>query len=450
MKIRTIHFDKQGKGPLYVQVYEAIKAEILNGSMKYGDQLPSIRKASELLSISKTSIEAAYQRLLMEGYILAKAQKGYFVDVDEQSKSLRNMMLHQPRSIPTNEKHYDLRSSSIDGDAFDRSLWLHYIKEVIYHDEDLMSYGDPQGEYLLRDALQQYAYSMRGVLGTSSQYVVGASFQSLLYLICSLYEGKKCVGMEEDGFPQAEQVFQDCGFTIVYIPKDEEGMCLDVLQETEIGILYINSASCGTKHKALHSARRNAYLAYAKANKVLLLEDDHNGELRYQSKMRPAMQGFDRHQQVIYIRSFSKLLLPSLRMSFMVLTQAMSEQYQLKKQNYNPSASKIEQLALAHFLFDGQMEKQVRRLRKRYERKSQQFLTCLNTLFPNCELTLDESNLQVFVKFDKAIKEANLCEQAHQSGLEIPRMQQHRLALSFASIPEDAMLDILAQLKALL
>lgn len=451
MKIRTIQFVKQETGAIYVQVYEAIKAEILKGSMKLGDQLPSIRKASNMLSVSKTSIEAAYQRLLMEGYIIAKAQVGYFVDVDKQRVDLRKQILANPNKKNAVKAIYDLRSSCIDADAFDRHLWMHYIKEVLVHDEDLMMYGDSQGELYLRIALQKYVYAMRGVLGKEEQFVVGASFQSLLYIICSLYTGKiRSVGMEAGGFPQAEQVFVDCGFRIIYIPKDEEGILVEELKKHTLGMIYINSASCGTNHHSLRSNRRMELIHYAQAEHVVILEDDHNGELRYHSKMRPAMQGFDNGNQVVYIRSFSKLLLPSLRMSFMVLNESLTKEYERKKHRYNPSASKIEQLALAQFMLDGQLEKQIRRLRKRYERKYKLMMDALLTNLATWSFQLDESNLQIYAKPIHKVDFSILKQRAKEDGIYIPHVAQDALPLSFAAIHEEDIDMVIKKIAAYL
>lgn len=447
MKINTIHFEKSKNQKLYIQLYEQIRNDILNGYMKYGDQLPSIRKLASQLSLSRTSIEATYQRLIVEGYIISKAQSGYFVDVDQKNAQLRkNIMktfVHQEDRKP----RFDLRSSSIDASSFDTSIWMHYMKEVLANEETIMSYGDSQGELSLRIALQKYMYAMRGVLSEEDQLVVGASFQSLLYLICSLYIGKKIVAMEVGGFPQAEQVFLDCGFRIEMIDHDEQGILIEQLQDKEIGILYINSASCGSEKKAIRTKRRNQLLAWAKDRDVLILEDDHNGELRYSSKMRPAMQGFDRGEQVIYIRSFSKLILPSLRMSFMVLNKRYAEVYQKRKANYNPSASKIEQLVLARYLQDGHLERQIRKLRKRYEKKSREFLRELYHYFDEKYILLDECALQIHLHFPQRDIDEMIAMARHKQ-IYIQKSGDE-IVLSFAAIAQHDIHELVEELSTI-
>lgn len=444
MKLKTIAFTlKKNSGNRYIQLYETICQDILQGKMKKGDQLPSIRSAAKQLNLSRTTIENAYQRLLTEGLIIAQPQRGYFVDADETQSELRQEIMNTRISKLNEEDMIDLRTSSIDASAFDTTVWLHYIKLVLQNHAWLTSYGDSQGEYLLRKAIQKYSYAMRGVLCKENQIVIGANFQALLYLICSLYEGKKVIGMEKSGFKQAEQVFTDCGFKIVFLNHDEEGISMEDLQKQAPGILYINSASCGLKKRALHSKRRKALLEYAYQNKVIILEDDHNGELRYQTKLRPAMQGFDPNQQIIYMRSFSKLLLPSIRMSFMVLNQTMMKTYEQKKHNYHPSASKLEQLTLAHYLMDGHMEKQIRQLRRRYEEKSDLMLRLVKTHFKDFSYLLDESNLQVLLYPKDPAKIPLYIEAAKQQHILIQEAQDHALALSFAPVSKEILEEAL-------
>lgn len=447
MKLKTIPFTlKQDIGNRYIQLYHAISQDILQGKMKKGDQLPSIRSAAKQLNLSRTTIENAYQRLLMEGLIVAHPQRGYFVDADETQSELRQEIMNTNVVNKNEEAMIDLRTSSIDSSAFDTTIWLHYIKLVLQNHHWLTSYGDSQGEYLLRKAIQKYSYAMRGVLSKENQIVIGANFQSLLYVICSLYDGKKIIGMEKTGFKQAEQVFLDYGFTIIYLEHDEEGILIDDLEKYDLGMLYINSASCGTKKKPLHSKRRKELLDYAYEQHVLILEDDHNGELRYQTKLRPAMQGFDTRQQIIYMRSFSKLLLPSIRMSFMVLNEPLIQRYEQKKQNYHPSASKLEQLALAHYLIDGHMEKQIRQLRKRYEDKSNFMISLLKTYLKDFAYLLDESNLQVLLYPKKTDKISCYIETAKKHRILIQEAQDHALALSFASVSKETLKEALSVL----
>lgn len=447
MKIDTINFEKEEGRPLYLQIFEKIRDDIINGYLKQGDKLPSLRSSTQLYKVSRTTIEACYQRLLLEGYIQSTPQVGYSVSVDRENAQMRKAMLEHTYTQVDTKVRYDLRTSAIDRNSFDYDIWMHYLKEVLRDRESIASYGEHQGEMELRQALHTYSYSMRGVLCNVEQILIGASVQSLLYIICGLVKGIKRVGMEASGFPQGEKVFTDCGFEVVKLPSDEHGICMEALQNEQLSLLYINSASYGKQHKAIPRETRKALLTWAKANNVLIIEDDHNGELRYLHKPTPAMQGYDMGKQVIYIGSFSKLLLPALRMSYMVLPQLLQNTYQQQKQFYNPTASKIEQLALARYIADGHLEKHIRRLRKRYEQKSKLMMEAITTYFPTTLQQLDESGLAIRLYVQGNHKQ--FVENARCRGIYLQLHKDGYIILSFASLQASQIKNVIQELTVI-
>ena len=148
----------------------------------------------------------------------------------------------------------------------------------------------------------------------------------------------------------------------------------------------VNSASAGYNHQPLNKKKRKELLAWAAERNAMIIEDDHNGELCYHTRMTPAMQGFDTGGHVVYIGSFSKILLPSLRISYMVIPQALQYRYDQRANSYSPTSSKIEQLALARYIADGHLERHVRRLRRHYEHKSIHMRTLLEQWFPQADI----------------------------------------------------------------
>lgn len=437
MKITTIQFERQMGIPLYKQIYSKIKHDILHGYIKKGDQLPSIRKCEILMKVSKTSIEKAYALLHDEGLIRADAKVGYFVDVDQEHAQMRKMIKAHTtlRAIP--KARYDFRSQTMDVDAFDIALWKKYLKGVLDQIDDIATYGDPQGEYNLRQALQQYAYSMRGVLCDCEQIVVGSSFQTLFYILCGLFDTLPVIGMEESGFAQAENVCSDYGLHVVKFKSDENGIPMDALYQSKVDVLYVNSGSYGSEHQAITRKQADALMQWAKLRNTYILEDDHNGELRYQTKVMPAMQGYASDDRVIYAGSFSKLLLPSLRISYMVLPHTFAHAFQNRIACYAPTSSKIEQLALAHYIIDGHLHRHVKRLRKRYERKSMRLLNALHTSFPQATFHLEESALQIVVHFQESFDVTRFCKIAKKDHIYIQYNQEKHIVLSFAGIDEE-------------
>lgn len=448
MKIKTINFERKKGEALYKQLYKKIQQDILSGYLIKGDQLPSIRKCEQQLKLSKTSIERAYQQLLDEGYIQSVPQIGYFVDVNRESADIRKQMLYQPWVTQKEDIRYDFRSQSMDRDSFDITLWKKYLKEVLDENE-ISTYGEAQGERALRTALQKYAYSIRGVLCDSEQILIGSSFQSLLYILCGLLKKSCVVGMEKSGFAQAETVFQDYQYPLRKIRCDEDGIHMSDLYESDVNVLYINSGTQGSNHQPLRKKKRDELLKWANEKNAYIIEDDHNGELRYHSKLTPAMQGFDMGKHVLYIGSFSKLLLPSLRISYLVFTKDIQERFARRIETYSPTSSKIEQLALAHYIADGHMERHVKRLRKRYESRSTYMERLLHEYFPDANCLLEEAGLQFILRFSNMQAIDSFLIQAKRQHIMVQKTVMNELVLSFAAIKEEDMEQALFELSCI-
>lgn len=433
---------------VYKQIYEKIRNDILKGYLTFGEPLSSVRKCAETMNVSRTTVENAYHKLVMEGFITAKAQIGYFVNIDEKNAAFRCGILDA--SVPISKAvRYDFRSSSIDPHAFDTSVWIHYLKEILKDKAVITSYGDMQGEEELRRSLQQYAYHVRGVLSDYKQMVVGASFQSLIYILCGIIEKDSIIGMERNSFHQAKQAFEDCGYKVVEVEMDEEGISIPSLIAQGVTVLYLNTASQGLFHRPVSTKLRKELLLWAKNYHSYIIEDDHNGELRYRSKHSLALQAFDQQACIIYIGSFSKLLLPSLRITYMVLTDTFYQRYYAKKFNYSPTASKIEQLALAHYITDGHLDRNIRRLKKHYAKKSKCMEEAILTYFPDTTIRLNESALQILVRFPETVDIEKCLAVAQAQNVYIQRFSHHEICLSFASIELDQVPDSIQFLATL-
>ena len=228
--------------PLYQQLYESLRRSIERGHLTTNEKLPSIRKLSEDLRLSRTTVEMAYQQLCVEGYVRARPQSGFFVEAGA-IRPERSSHLEPPQTIVQAERpgpnvRYNFGSDSVDSGCIDIKIWRRHIRDVLTQQEVLTSYGDPQGEPALREALSSYCYGVRGVKASPEQIVVGAGTQPLLYLLCGLLP-EKTVAIDERGFPQAERVFADCGFTVLRLPTDRDGIRMDALEVSGVRAVLV-------------------------------------------------------------------------------------------------------------------------------------------------------------------------------------------------------------------
>lgn len=420
-----INLDKSSDSPLYKQLYYSIRKAIENNGLTKGDKLVSIRSLAKGLNISKTTVEAAYSQLCAEGYIKNSPQRGFFVQghvlpINEKDKEVNTS------SEQKNHKYikYDFSSKSVTVDITGIKLWKKYVKSYLNKNYVISSYGDAQGEHSLRRALSFYSYSVRSVIATENNIVIGAGTQSLLYLLCGLLRpfGTK-IAVEKDASNHFIKVFNDCGFDVIKIDSDEKGISIGRIIECDPDILLINPSGSLKSGDRMKMERRYQLIEWATKNKKYIIEDDYNGELVYTSRTIPALQ-CSCTQQIVYLGSFSKLLLPSVRIGYMVLPEKLMNSYNNNISHLNQTASKIEQLALADYINDGQLERHLRRLKKLYAEKSrfidkelrkQLYLRNIS----NFNIKLFETSLAFEIKFNMSYDCQKLCSLLENNSISI-------------------------------
>ena len=430
-----IIIDSKQNKPMYQQIYLSIREAIENGNLKKGSKLPSIRKLSADRGISKTTVTGAYDQLCVEGYIVSYPQKGYFVaaDFDKLPKSVE---ITDSDSLNTRYYDYDFSGQSIDEKIIDLAEWKKNIKDIINRNYLLTSYGDVQGEKALRSALQRYALGVRSVNAQESNIVVGAGTQAILYLLCSLIGFGKKVAVEKSGYLQAEMIFKSFDYDIHYFESDKYGVTIDSLKEISPDIILINPNFSGTRGSNMPVTRRLEIIEWARQNSALILEDDYNGELRYSSHPMPCVQNYGT-EQTVYIGSFSKVLLPSVRISYMVLPEQLIKKYNDVRELLNQTASKTEQLALASYIRSGKIDAHIRKARRIYLEKSRVMADSLKKHFTESRLIFNETAMYFGVSLPVEVNRSAIDKDLKNNSVRL--MPQHyadnEFGVSFSGIP---------------
>lgn len=399
-------FNTEENNAKYIRLYEYFKNLILTGIMKPKEKMPSIRKCAENFALSRTTVETAYELLAAEGYIISKAQSGFYVcDVDltflGSVKKEENVYIKNSSKIK-----YDLVSSSADKSSFNFSIWRRYVKSALRQDERLISYGEYQGEYDLREAVCSYINKERGVVSTAEQIVIAAGTQNLISILCAITKELKNVAFIGSSFQQGKAVFEDYGKNIVSTsayPCD-----MNTLSSSKPSLIYISPSHINSWGGVMQISSRIEILKYANENQCLIVEDDYDSEFRYYSKPVSSLQGMNAGQNVVYIGTFSKLLLPSIRISFMVLPKRLVERYKERGKLYNQTASKTEQIALCQYIRDGHLSAQLRKQRKLYNNKTKQICKkALQMLDEKCEFQECQASylIKIKIKTSKSAKE---------------------------------------------
>ena len=235
-----IIINKKDKTPLYRQIYMSVRKSIETGSLKKGTKLPSIRRLSTDLDVSKTTVNGAYEQLCAEGYISNRPRSGYYVEAQFSGTPSKSDKMSSNINKTKRYYEYDFSSKSIDDGIININEWKKYVKEVLNQNYLLTSYGEEQGEEILRNALQKYSLGTRSVNTSYENIIVGAGTQTLLHILCSLLGNNKKIALADYSYIQSEYVFNSHGYDIKYFRCDKYGACIDSLEEIKPDIILIN------------------------------------------------------------------------------------------------------------------------------------------------------------------------------------------------------------------
>lgn len=356
--------NKNDKKPLYVQLYEQLKKDIIE-NYKIGDKLPSIRKMITSYNLSKTTVETAYGQLVAEGYIESYPNSGYRVeDMNEVKFRIDNI----PVKIEDENKIdwiYNFHPVSLQSHLFPLKLWKKLFAKHINESLDFGKYSNSQGEYELRKEIAKYIKESRAVNCNENQIIVGSGFCDSMALVAKILKSIKytSLAIENPGYYVTKEIFEDYDFSINKIPLNENGIIIQKLRESNSKAVYLTPSHQYPTGVSIPISNRYKLLNWAKENDAFIIEDDYDSELSYINRPIPSFQGLDNENRVIYVGTFSKSLSATLRISYLVLPQNLIDIYQKKFKKFHSSVPLITQKILEKFMSEGHWDKYLRKIR---------------------------------------------------------------------------------------
>ncbi|WP_342363890.1 PLP-dependent aminotransferase family protein [Terrarubrum flagellatum] len=361
------------------KIVEAIKAQIQDGARQPGDRLPSTRALAVEWGVSRTTITAAYEQLIAEGYLEARQGARATVaagvrstanSIEREIASPVNLSMFGRRVLqlarsgaPLAPVTFDFRYGELAGVDFPTLAWRRSLGRAVTRRPPRLRYDDPQGSPALRVALQGYVWRARGIHCDADQIIIVNGSQQGIDLCARLLldAGDRCV-IENPAYNLARASFAASGAALVPIPVDREGIRSDDLPDARLA--YVTPSHQFPLGHMMSAARRSALLAWAQRVGAYIVEDDYDGEYRYDVAPVPPLQtmGPDR---VIYIGTISKTLSPTLRLGYLIAPKGLRAPFTEAKRLADRHAPTFEQEALADFLASGAYERHVRAARRR-------------------------------------------------------------------------------------
>lgn len=417
MKALIPTIESNSKTPYYLQLYSYLKEAILSGEIAAHEKLPSLRLLSKSLKLSVTTIELAYDQLMVEGYIYSKPQSGYYASNimpagrTTPQASMDFSILEQSLEQDEPTQYYDL-------DCFAFTKWKKCMNKVLTeYTPQLFFESDPQGEPALRVEIAKYLYMSRGVICQPEQIVIGAGIQQITNQLTTLLKRMSInlVAVENPGYMPVNNIFRDRGFTIHPVDVSSDGIMIEKLPSNIHSAVYVNPSNQVPSGAVMPIGRRYQLLEWAVKNDSIIIEDDYDSELRYFGKPIPALQGLDVNERVVYLGSFSATLFSSIKISYMVLPPGMADSFRSIRGDYTQTCSKAEQLTLALFMESGYYQTNIKKQRNLYAQKLQVVCKHLNTDFTNVTNTSSGLNVIIHVQSTKTPEE--LCTDASEVGI---------------------------------
>ena len=422
MDMLIFKLEKNSKKPLYEQLYMGMKDAIIHKHIEVGTKLPSKRKLADFLNISQTTVEIAYGQLLAEGYIASKPRIGFFVEeIDElpfiDSKQPKKSI--ETRLNKQEPYQYNFHPGKIDTESFPFAIWRKFAKDLFdYPSKEYLQVGEPQGEYELRVEIAKYLYQSRGILCNPEQIVIGSGTEHLLPMILRLIETNSKFALENPGYSAIPRIH--LANKAIPISVDEDGLIVDELEKTDANIVYITPSHQFPTGAVLSAARRTQLLNWAsKGTNRYIIEDDYDSEFRYIGKPIPALQGMDQNEKVIYLSTFTKSLMPSLRVAYFVLPPALLTSYQEIFSYYSATVPRFDQHILANFMKEGHFSKHLNRMRKIYRKKHDKLTHTLAGFYPSISIRGDHAGMHILISVPLDKSEHELKQLANENGIAI-------------------------------
>lgn len=499
---------KRGHG-LSRQLYQALRERILDGRLSNGTRLPATRDLAKVLSISRNSVLRAYEQLYAEGFIESRTGDGTYVSTVTHGKNAAAEALDSklPTSsstglytgLHTGLSTFDaldgagrarkvihtsalerLKSHHLSGpmqgqprafrvgvpafDLFPCAVWGK-LQAAFWRDPGLhqLGYGEPAGEWRLRELIAAYLRTSRGLDCTAEQILITSGAQHAISLCAQLLlEPGDVAAVENPGYRAASHALAIAGARVHGMAVDAEGMRCDQLQTSGCKLAYVTPSHQYPTGVVMSLARRLELLEWAQRTGGWIIEDDYDGEYRYSGAPLAPLAALDRQGRVLYVGTFGKVAFPALRLGYLVLPAELVKPFAQRKALDMRHSEVSTQVVMAQFIAAGHFQRHIRRMRRAALSRRDALLKGWPEDLPGCQpMPKVVAGLHVAVKVDSLAREQELIAAAAAVDVEINALSDYwlpdsngpvdnhaGLVLGFAAVDEATIAGALSRLRA--
>ncbi|MET9300739.1 PLP-dependent aminotransferase family protein [Micromonospora aurantiaca] len=373
-----VHVSLAGPGDRATRIHRQLLEAILDGRLRPGERLPPTRELARRLDVSRNTVAVAYERLTAEGLLTARVGAGTFVAGEPVARA-------RPRPAPAGgvrprafwasaepaptaapRPGHDFRAGTPDTGLFPLATWRRLVAGELRTATIRGGYADPAGHRGLRTAVARYVGLARAVRAGPEDVVVTHGAQQALDLIARvILEPGDRVAVEDPGYPPARRLFAGHGARVVPVPVDDEGIDVRALPG-DARLVYVTPSHQFPLGVRMSPARRAALLDWAATRDAVIVEDDYDTEFRFSARPLDPLQTLDRAGKVVYVGTFSKTLLPMLRLGFLVAPASLRPALLSARQLTDWHGDHTTQAALARFIDSGELARHIRKATRVY------------------------------------------------------------------------------------
>jgi GntR family transcriptional regulator/MocR family aminotransferase len=454
-------------GSIYRQVCDAIR----DGRLAAGERMPSSRELAADLRVARGTVTTVYDRLIAEGYLVSRRGAGTYVSAavtvaGRTSRAARAGTVrpkpvwdHVPEAMDDGPPApYDLSVGGPDPALFPLPVWRRMVSQSLRGSLVTHSTYDSGGHPELQSGIARYLGLSRSVQASETDVLLTNGAQQALDLCARvLVEPSDVVAVEDPGYSAAAWLFASHRARVIGVGVDQQGLIVDALPDAA-KIIYVTPSHQFPTGAVMSLARRLALLDWAATHNAVIIEDDYDSEFRYADRPLEPLQSLDRDGRVIYVGSFSKIMLPMLRVGYLIAPAALQPALGRAKGLADWQGDRVTQTALARFLDEGLLSQHLRRSLRIYRERRENLLAAVDQL-PGLSVLLSAAGLHICLRFDDpSADDQAVARYAAEAGVAVEPVSRRfvghagwpGLALGFGRIPADRIEPAIGRLATII